>query len=369
VASLATLAAVLGPAGQGEVAFGYLVATVGAGVASAGLEVALLRSSALDKLRADAFAAVWTQTAIVTAVSLAVLAALLAGGAGTAATAGVAGLPGLLFTRLAASCAFGAGRRRAYVVLTVGPWAVYITALATLAAAGALTPSRALVAFALSNLVTAALAAAVLVSWLGRRLVAPWRSESYATAIRVFPGMIAQLGNFRFDQVLIAALLTRSQLGLYTLAVAATEASTLPAQATANAFLPASARLAQPRRRVLAAAGIASALVLLVVPAYLALVKFGLPRYEPTQTAFLLLIPGTAALAASKVVAAFVTGSGHAWRASRVALVTFVLTAVATPALVPPLGISGAALATSLAYCTSLLLLLRTARPLYPIQT
>ena len=49
--SLVVLAYSLGPSGQGEVALGYLVSTVGIAIGSLGLDVALMRSSPTVEVR------------------------------------------------------------------------------------------------------------------------------------------------------------------------------------------------------------------------------------------------------------------------------------------------------------------------------
>jgi O-antigen/teichoic acid export membrane protein len=274
---------------------------------------------------------------------------------------GVAALPGLLFTRLAASCALGEGRDRTFAILTVLPWATNAVTVTLLAFLDELTSQAALVAFTASTIGVALLSFVAVVSWLRPRVdLTPWRNDAYATGIRVFPGVLAQLGNYRLDQVVIAATLPSADLGLYTVAVAGSEAGTLPAQATANAIMP-RARQADQTRLFLRAGAVSAALVVLVVPLFVAAVAFGLPGYEDALLPFFVLIPGAAALAASKVLAAVVTGRGDPWQASRVALVTLGVTAVATGTLVPLFGIIGAAFASTFAYGLSAWLLLRAA--------
>lgn len=368
VLALALLAAALGPAGQGTVTLGHLVATVGAGVLSLGVDVAVMRTAAIAHLRRDAHHAVWTQALVAAAVAIVAAAAVLVAAEPTtgeiAVAAGFAALPGLLLMRLAGSCAVAESRYADLAALTIVPWAVYATSLVVLQVVGALTPTAALLAFVVTMTCLAVAAAAATARWLRIGLVrAPWKSETYATGIRVLPGMLAHLANFRLDQLAIAALLSREDLGLYAVAVAASEVGMLPAQAVANAVLPQASQARPPTSRViLTASAVTAALVLCVAPPFVLVIELGLPRYEASLVPFFLLLPGTAALAVTKVLAAYVTGRGSAWDASRVTLLTLAVTASATLALIPLFGLAGAAIASSVAYGTSAYLMIRAAR-------
>ena len=363
VVGLGLLAFVLGPAGQGEVALAYLVATVGAGAAAVGLETALMRSAALHATRLGARAAVWTQSAVVLVASACLLAALAAVlSPPLAVMAGLAALPSLLFLRLAASCALGEGRDWSFVALTTLPWAAVGAALSALAAAGSLTTDAALAAFASATVLTAAASAAVLAARQRPAFDrAPWRNEAYRTGARVYPGTFAQLANYRFDQLVIAALLSRADLGMYVLAVAASEAGSLPAQATANAVLP---RAATERRSFVRPAVLGAAVGLLVVPVFVAAVLLLLPAYEGALLPFFVLLPGMVAISLAKVLAAAVVGRGEPGRVSQLTLLALAATVVATVTLVPLFGLAGAAAASSLAYAVLAAALVRaTGRP------
>lgn len=362
--SLVLLALALGPHGQGRVVLAQLVATVGSAVLSLGLEVSLAATTATEEGRRPARAAVWTHSAAVGVVSA--TAALLAwklDATGSEFVAGFGALAGVLFTRLLAACALGEDRRRTYAALTIGPYAVFLAALLALEAAGRLTAESALLSFTASHLGFAALAAvaaarAERISVLTR----PWSEGTYALAMRVYPGYVAQLGNYRLDQVFVAVLFPRADLAFYNLAVTAAEVSALPAQATANVMLPrASAGEEFRRRRVFTAAGASAGLVFLAVPFFVAVIELVLPDYERSLVPFFLLLPGAASMALGKVFAAYATGRGRAWKASRAALATLAVTACADLALVPFYGIVGAAIAWSLANAFFAVLMTREA--------
>jgi O-antigen/teichoic acid export membrane protein len=204
--------------------------------------------------------------------------------------------------------------------------------------------------------------------WLPPSLLRrPWRAEPYRTGLVAFPGALAYTANSRLDQLVIAVLLPRSDLGLYSVAVAASELTTLPGQATGNVVLAqASAGRLEERRRVTRAAVETAVLVACAVPAFILLVKAVLPRYDDSLALFLVLLPGAAALSTGRVIAAYLAGRGRVWATSRIALVTAAATLVLDLALIPSVGVMGAAVASSVAYAAAAVLLYGAARDLDP---
>lgn len=351
-ASLLLLALTIGPHGQGRVVLAQLVATVGAAVLSLGLEVGLAASAATASGRPKAYAAAWTHTIAVGGLSgVGAVLAWQLDSVGREFGVGCVALAGVLFARLFAACALGEDRRRAYAVLTGAPYAIFLGILLGLEATGRLTADTALTAFAASHLGFAAAAAVVIAATAGTRFLRqPLANPAYSLSLRAYPGYVAQLGNYRLDQLFVAALFPRADLAFYNLAVTAAEVSAIPAQATSNVMLPrASAGEEFRRRRVFIAAGASAALVFLGIPIFVTIVEVILPEYERALVPFLLLLPGAAAMGIGKVLSAYVTGRGRPWRASRAALVTLAVTACLDVGLVPFYGIVGAAIAWSLA--------------------
>jgi peptidoglycan biosynthesis protein MviN/MurJ (putative lipid II flippase) len=68
------------------------------------------------------------------------------------------------------------------------------------------------------------------------------------------------------------------------------------------------------------------------------------------------LLPGTVALAGTKILAAYVFSRGRPLINAQIAFVTLVVTVIADLILIPPFEVAGAAAASSLAYCCSLAL-------------
>jgi O-antigen/teichoic acid export membrane protein len=366
---LLVVAAELGPRRQGVVALAQAIALVGGAVANCGLEIGLVRSAAVPAQRPAAAAAFWTHSALLAAATAPLVAVLAIAGAGTGAVAaGLVGLAGTVVTRLAAGCALGEGRERSYALLMLGPPVGFAAAVVALAALDALTTQRALAAFALSPLAAAALLLPFVAAWLPPSLARrPWRTEPYRTGFAAFPGALAYTANARLDQLVIAVLLPRADLGLYSVAVAASELTTLPGQAAGNVVLAqASAGRLEERRTVTRAAAETAILVACSVPAFVLLVETVLSRYEDSLALFLVLLPGAVALSTGRVIAAYVAGRGRVWATSRIAMVAAIGTLVLDLALIPTVGVMGAAIASSLAYAAAAVLLYRAARDLDP---
>ena len=362
--SMLFLAATLGPTGQGEVALAQVVALVGMTIVAVGLDNALTRSTAIERLRGEAHAVLWLHAAAVAALALVAAGVLRLAAPGLdAVQAGVVAAGALLFPRLAAACALGEGRERAYAWLSIAPYAAFVVAIVALEAAGELSSGSALAALAITSVGVAAISVPAVAGWAR---AAPRRAlrafETYRMAVHLWPGHLAQLGNYRLDQLLIAALLPRADLGLYSLAVASSEAAALPGQAAANLIFPRASTTAEIRRATVRAAAVTGGIVLLAVVPYFVLVEVLLPDYDDSLLPFVVLVPGAAAVAVSKVLAAFVAARGGAAATSRIAITVLAVTIVADLALIPPFELVGAAVASSVAYFCSAALMYRAFR-------
>lgn len=361
---LGLTAVILGPAGQGSVVLAQLVATLGSGVGALGLEVALTRAFAVPETRAAARGVVILHAGAITVVigAIVILGEIL-NDIGLTITCGLLALPGTLLLRLAAACALGGSRRDAFVTFTILPYATYAAAIIILAATGGLSVRSALISFVASMSIPALVLLPVIAKLTGLRFALPRRvGNVYAVGIRVFPGSMAQLANYRLDQLLVVAFLSRADLGLYSLAVAASEMTTLPGQAAANVLLPRATRRQEAKlalHRLLASLLV---LIALSIPAFALLVNVGLESYSASLVPFILLAPGAFAVAATKVYAALIVAGGDAWGPSRVVILSVPLTLLAGLSLIPLLGIEGAALGSSVIYCTITIFLVRLRR-------
>jgi peptidoglycan biosynthesis protein MviN/MurJ (putative lipid II flippase) len=94
----------------------------------------------------------------------------------------------------------------------------------------------------------------------------------------------------------------------------------------------------------------AAAVSPVVVPAI-----FG-SEFDESVLPFVWLLPGTVAAAGTKILAAYVFSRGRPLINAQVGVVVLVVTIVGDLLLIPPFGVPGAAVASSLAYCCGLAL-------------
>jgi O-antigen/teichoic acid export membrane protein len=172
---------------------------------------------------------------------------------------------------------------------------------------------------------------------------------------------LIQLLNYRLDSFLVLAFVDKAGVGLYAVAVSLSEGMWFIANSVSVVLLTNltagdeenAARMTPIVCRntllVTALASLAAAAVSpLVIPAI-----FG-GDFEDSVLPFIFLLPGTAALAGTKILAAYVFSRGKPLINAQIAFATLVITVAADLALIPLFEVTGAAAASSLAYCCSL---------------
>ena len=181
--------------------------------------------------------------------------------------------------------------------------------------------------------------------------------ESIRFGIRGWFGSISDALNDRLDQILTAYLASQATLGVYAVAVNASEMLFYLPAAAATAILPLVARAHPESRReqvvgafrsvgllTLVAVGLGSVLGPLLLP-----LVFGAP-FESSVAPFLLLLPGTLGYLALAVFSSALLASGAAGRSSLGPVVSLGLTSVLDVVLIPRYGAVGAAAAASAGY-------------------
>jgi len=230
----------------------------------------------------------------------------------------------------------------------------------------------AVVALALAT----AVAGIVAITWAQRKLPRGTANEpgqlrrAMGFGVRSYSSNALQLVNYQLDLFILAAVAPAVAVGQYALAVSATTFLLLLPRALSAVLYPRIARLStggessdremvetKSLRHVslivgVTGLGLAAVLELLVVPV------FG-SSYRPTIDLGLILLPGAAAIGISTVLAATIVGRGKPIYAFYVSLVTTPLTIVMYAALIPWLHATGAALASTLSYLASFVLVCR----------
>jgi O-antigen/teichoic acid export membrane protein len=181
--------------------------------------------------------------------------------------------------------------------------------------------------------------------------------ESVQFGLRAWVGSLARLLNFRTDQILMGFLASEAALGIYAVAVNASEALLYLPAATATALLPVAAQAERFERTeqtlrafrstalVTAGAGVvAAALGPVLIP-----VVFG-SSFGGSVLPFLWLVPGAFGFAAIAIFSSALIASSSPGRSSLGPSVSLVVGVALDVLLIPRFGASGAAAAASIAF-------------------
>ena len=181
--------------------------------------------------------------------------------------------------------------------------------------------------------------------------------ESIEFGLRAWVGTLARFFTFRLDQILMAYISSQAALGIYAVAVNASEVLLYLPQATASAILPLISAC-DPERRVeetvrafrslvlIAAAGLVVACAL--GPLLLPLI-FG-DAYKAAVVPFLWLLPSTFGYAALGVFSSALLAAEAPGLSSLGPLVSLVLGVVLDLVLIPPFQATGAAAAATASF-------------------
>jgi O-antigen/teichoic acid export membrane protein len=262
------------------------------------------------------------------------------------------------------------GRRVLFAALpAIGQLLVSIL-IAAFALLGRLTPLTAVVASVASQ----ALITGVLLRYLQRRV--RWSSASMLPAkawsrLAGYSSLshaanIIQFLVQRVDVFLVSLFLDVRAVGLYSVAYGLAELLLLLPQRFNNLYIP---RIAGQKDLLGKAEEVrlSSSLVFIgavAAAAGLALIgpwgiRFFYGRqFSQSARPFLLLLPGVCGMAAASIQSAYLAGVGRAGANAAVAAIGLGLNIALNLLLIPRYGISGAAIASSLAYCTQAWLLI-----------
>jgi O-antigen/teichoic acid export membrane protein len=183
--------------------------------------------------------------------------------------------------------------------------------------------------------------------------LAMWKYGSMAQGAN-----FAQFLGYRIQFYLIGALLSKEALGVFSVAVALSEALWMITQSISLVQLSKIANMEDGRT----AAGLTATLmklsvgvtalamvVLLLLPEHFYVLVFG-PDFSPVKSLILYMVPGILALAASNILIHYYAGIGRLWINFLISLLTLVLVAGINYVIMPVWGLSGAAIASSIAY-------------------
>jgi O-antigen/teichoic acid export membrane protein len=360
------LARALEPTGRGEVAFITVTAMVTARCANLGLNEATRvfaaqrpahRATLLTNL-------VLAVTALSAAGALVVCAALAALPGATPPGIGTPQLVVLLLATVATALVYagysylqGCSRFRPYgLVQSTGAW-LYAALLAATWVGPGLTATRAASAWVISQAIPAVVLIAAGERGIG--IGAPSRAllrESIGFGMRAWGGGLSHFLNARTDQILIALIASEATLGIYAVAVNASEVLFYLPTAVAAALLPAAARGAGSQAaertlrvfRAVALVTVAATLLAAVLGPVLIPLVFG-QAYRQSVGPFLWLLPSALGFAASVTFSTALVASNAPGLSSLGPALSLISGIALDLVLIPAYGASGAAAAASAA--------------------
>jgi O-antigen/teichoic acid export membrane protein len=184
-------------------------------------------------------------------------------------------------------------------------------------------------------------------------------------------GNLMQLLNYRLDQYLVLALVNAAGVGIYLIGVQLSQSIWYLANAVAAVLIPRLASSSDEEagrvtpmlcRNTLMISALGALAVGATAP-WLVPTVFG-EDFTDAVTPLVWLLPGTVALSGSKILASYIFSQGRPGLNSMITIGSLVVTVVADLALIPPFGVEGAAIASTLAYCAHLALGLMAYRSL-----
>lgn len=365
--SALVFARALGPADRGAIAFFTTAAMVAAVVSSGGLREA---GSVFFAREPENRPAVATNT-VVFGMVLAVAAAVLVCGTLVAAPSlrpanlsttqvlllGVAILAAAsLYLGYSLSIGLALFRQQA-VIQPLYVW-VYALALAFVWWGWGLTVTSAAVIWTCGQLL-----GGLLYTGVALRRVRPGRPDmglfrrTLSFGVRAWIGSLSTFLNFRIDQVIMGAISTNSALGIYAVAVNASEIELYVPQSVSNGLLPIIAGTSQNERaeRTLRVFRIVMLITLVGTAISFAAGPFLVPRvfgqaFHPSVTPFLWLVAGGVGYVAMSIFSAALVASDEPGWSSVGPFASLAVGVVLDFALIPGRGATGAAIAAAAAF-------------------
>ncbi len=255
----------------------------------------------------------------------------------------------------------GQGRFPAMNAVIVLQPAVLLALLAAGMALGDIGTRAAIVFWSIATLVGTLLALALLARDVRAQdllhIDLPSLSRQVRFGIQGQLGNLVQLLNYRLDQYIVLFFVSTAGVGVYAVSVTVTQSVWFVSNAVATVLLPrltatdaADAARTTPlvcRNTLLlsavAAAGLAAVSPWMIEP------LFG-KDFSGAVKPLLCLLPGTVALAGSKILTSYIFSQGKPLTNSMITVAALVATLVFDFALIPPFGVTGAAVASSIAY-------------------
>jgi O-antigen/teichoic acid export membrane protein len=379
VVSGVLVARALGPADRGYMALVLLVPSLLGLVGSLGLPLASTYFVARSPGSARSIARklivpAALQTAVGVLLTLFALVTVLSGEPARVISAGVVAtalVPALLAQIYGLAILQGQRRFRAFNVLRVMPVSLYSMAVLSAFLAGFHSLVQLTLVTVAANLLAAGIIVAVLVRGLAPRgdlspAGEPSLSELIRFGLKGFFGSVSPVESFRLDQAAVALFLNPVSLGFYVVAQAFINLPRFVAQSVGMVAYPSVAAHRDPRearRSLWRHFALGSALTLTAVTVLEIAVPTLVPlffgaEFSPAVPVARILLIGAFFASARRLLADGVRGAGYPSLGSIAEAASWVLMLPAMIVLAPMFGLEGVALAATIAWAASLVVLL-----------
>jgi len=356
----------LGPEGRGIYVIPGITAaffaTLFAGLSTAVSSVMLKENAGRGALRAGLIAAV----PLVAIGSIAAAASAIAMHVAWAAPYAAAVLPFMALSAIVNGYGYGIRRVRAVAAFSMAAPLVTLCLLAVGLFTFGFSPHVAIPMWFAANALVG-LSGFTVMLWSSRALprvrVPTWPFLTYALRVGA-TGLISML-NYRVDLYIVAALTPHRDLGFYTTAISAAETLLVAAQVASIVTVPHIGSLSREEAAELTARCVRNNLIFVgtcgiaaaVIAPYAVSLLYG-AAFMPAVTPLRILLCGIVPWSAASMISSYFTLNG---RKPQVALTTAAGSALACAAislvLVPRMGITGAAIATTVTYSLSVLVM------------
>jgi O-antigen/teichoic acid export membrane protein len=358
---------VLGPSGRGELVFLTTIAMLTSTLASLGVEEATANIAGIAPRRRRALGGNSVLLSFAFGIAaIGVLATLMAVFPGVAGESDrvllwltLGSIPMLIllfYLQFLVRADYGFAATNA--AMLVGP-VLNVTVNGLLAALGLITVGTAIITWIAGQ----ALATLLLVWYTRTRLAGFGKpdlslaAESIGFGVQAHTGRVMKAGNYRLDQWLLGAIAGPRELGLYSVAVAWSEALFYLPEALAMVLRPDAVR-ATPRDaarqtavvfRMAILATVPIGLVMVVAAPFLCVTLLG-DEFHSSVTQLRVLVPGALGMVALKLLANVLTAQRKPMLANAAIAVAFAATIALDLLLIPNHGGLGAAVASTIAY-------------------
>ena len=186
---------------------------------------------------------------------------------------------------------------------------------------------------------------------------------AFSYGARSYVANLFSFFNYRLDSFLVNFFSGAVAVGLYSTGVSVAELLYYVPNAISGALFPKIPRLS-PGTASLLTARLCRIVLIVTIPICVIFGVAGIfiiPRifgvdFKPSVLPFLLLLPGILGISLSKLIAADLSGRGKPQYSMNISIITVILTIFLDVILIPKANISGAAIASTIAYLTSAIL-------------